>query len=430
MAKRTSFDTQAAVEETSLAERVAQSREAWRHTGRRLRTITPATVARLLLVAGTTAVLLWLAIYAWQSLVPFAVGALLAYAVLPIVNSLDRVMPRRLAALLVMVATLSLLAVALTTIVPLLTRQVLRLVAILPPIATIRESLDQLNPVLNTLPEVLREPVRLTLDETLVSLRTAITTAVNTLPTVLTDTLLNLFSIVGAVFGLLVLPIWLLAVLTDQREAAKQFKRALPGSIGPDLWAVLRIIDRAFRAFFQGQGTQGLAAGALTFLTVLAFNQVEFLPQVEFPLVIALFVGLMELIPEIGPLVAVLVLGVSGALTSPQNGLIAVIAYLLIHWLAGIYMHSRTRRRVKELHPAVLVIGAVALSQLGWIWVLLSVPILTSARDLFRYAYGRLSEPPRPAGVIPDEKAPAATPAAPERSQTTARRAPVAYRHR
>ena len=416
-------------DEVVANERVAQSREAWRRVGWRVRSITPSMMARFVLIAGTAAALLWLVVTAWPELVPFAAGALLAYAVLPLVNSLDRVLPRRLAALIVMLVTLSLLAAALALIVPVLARQVLRLVAVLPPAEAISQSIDQLDPALNTLPEMLREPVRFTLDETLVSLRQAITTGVNRLPTALSGALLRLLSIVGAVFGLLVLPVWLLAVLTDQREAAKAFKRILPSSIGPDLWAVLRIIDRAFRAFFQGQGTQGLAAGLLSYLAMLAFNQVSWLPQVEFPLVIALFVGLMELIPEIGPLVAVLVLGASAALASPQDGLVAVLAYLLIHWLAAKYMQSRTRRHVKALHPAVLIIGAVALSQLGWVWVLLSVPILTSARDLFRYAYGRLGAPPQPAGVIPDEQATAAV-AAQQRKQRSKQRVPVTYRHR
>jgi hypothetical protein len=35
------------------------------------------------------------------------------------------------------------------------------------------------------------------------------------------------------------------------------------------------------------------------------------------------------------------------------------------------------------------------------------VPILTAVRDLFRYAYGRLSNPPRQAGLLPDEALPA-----------------------
>jgi hypothetical protein len=42
------------------------------------------------------------------------------------------------------------------------------------------------------------------------------------------------------------------------------------------------------------------------------------------------------------------------------------------------------------------------------VWLFLAAPIVSIVRDLFRYAYGRLSDPPRPAGLLPDEPLPAA----------------------
>ena len=58
------------------------------------------------------------------------------------------------------------------------------------------------------------------------------------------------------------------------------------------------------------------------------------------------------------------------------------------------------------VHPIVLIPGIVALSQLGLVWLLLSAPILSFVSDLIRYAHGRLSEPARPAGVLPGEPLP------------------------
>jgi hypothetical protein len=103
--------------------------------------------------------------------------------------------------------------------------------------------------------------------------------------------------------------------------------------------------------------------------------------------------------------VATVVLGVSGWLNSPLIGLIAIGLYLLIHRLAVTFVGSRSRRRVEELHPAVLIVGAVALSELGLLWVLLSVPLLVTARDLLIYTHSRLADPARPAGLLPGEEA-------------------------
>jgi hypothetical protein len=56
------------------------------------------------------------------------------------------------------------------------------------------------------------------------------------------------------------------------------------------------------------------------------------------------------------------------------------------------------------MHPAIFVIVLVLLSQFGFLWVLIAAPFSIVVRDLFRYVYGRLSDPPTPAGVAPGER--------------------------
>ena len=52
-----------------------------------------------------------------------------------------------------------------------------------------------------------------------------------------------------------------------------------------------------------------------------------------------------------------------------------------------------------------MVILVIA-SQFGLIWLFLGAPLAQVVYDLYRYTYGRLSDPPRPAGVLPDEAVP------------------------
>lgn len=404
-----------------LLERAQQAGAAWRRLLLHLRARTPRALGRLLLVGGGIGLLLWLLATAWEALVPFLVGALLAYAVLPFVNGLDRLMPRRLAALLAMLTVFSILGLFIVSLVPALARQFLRLMDILPAVEDIRAWLDQVDVSLETLPETVREPVRDTLREVAVTLRVGIDDFYRTLPQLMIDATLRVVNVIGAVLGLLLLPVWLLTVLTDQRQGIQALNRILPPSVQGDFWAVLGILDRSFRSFFQQQVKQGILVGLGAFVTTVALVQLELL-QVEFPLVTAMFVGMMELVPEIGPTVAVVTLAVSGFSISPLYAVVGPGIYLLLHGIVGTFMAGRTARRVREIHPAIMVIVAIAFSQLGLAWVLLSVPIATSLRDLFRYAYGRLDEPPRPAGLLPDQDL--LSPAPP----VAARRVPLVYR--
>jgi hypothetical protein len=68
---------------------------------------------------------------------------------------------------------------------------------------------------------------------------------------------------------------------------------------------------------------------------------------------------------------------------------------------------------------------AIMLSQVGFVYALLSVPIIVLSRDIFRYAYGRLSDPPRPAGLLPDDPRPIASP---EQQVLITTRKPLVYR--
>jgi hypothetical protein len=97
------------VTERRLEENAAAGEGAWRRVGLRLRSVTPARLARFGLATGAIAIVGQLLFSAWTSLVPLGVGLILAYLVLPIVDLLDRVLPRWLAALIVTLGEIALI---------------------------------------------------------------------------------------------------------------------------------------------------------------------------------------------------------------------------------------------------------------------------------------------------------------------------------
>ena len=73
-------------------------------------------------------------------------GGIVAYTVLPVVNRLDRVMPRGLAALLTMAGVVGVVALILWAIVPPLAQEIDRLVQALPDFDQADEILDDVEP--------------------------------------------------------------------------------------------------------------------------------------------------------------------------------------------------------------------------------------------------------------------------------------------
>src|SRR4029079_4604968 len=84
---------------------------------------------------------------------PFAVGGLIAYALLPVVDSLDRYLPRFLVAVVSVLAVVALLGGIVVLVVPPLIAAFVQLAATLPAPADLEAALDRLQAQLGHLPE-------------------------------------------------------------------------------------------------------------------------------------------------------------------------------------------------------------------------------------------------------------------------------------
>src|SRR6266550_7712412 len=75
------------------------ARQAWQRLWLRMQSITPSGLVRFLLMVIALAGLIWLIASTFQSLAAFVIGIMLAYITLPVVNWLNRFLPRGLAVL-------------------------------------------------------------------------------------------------------------------------------------------------------------------------------------------------------------------------------------------------------------------------------------------------------------------------------------------
>lgn len=382
----------------------AQSRAArqWRKLAAQVRSTTPGGIARFAMVVGATVGLVALFRATWPATLPFVIGAAFAYILLPLVNAFDRVMPRVLAATL---WTLLLAGLLVGLVVLVMRPLVIETVGVyrgVPSPEALNAFVDRINERIATWPAPVQTFVHEQLQTGLLNLRAEFQQAVGGFDQLAVLVVRGVINTIGIVLGILVLPIWLLLVMKDQRRAGTAINRALPDWMEGDFWAVVRIVDRALGAYLRGLAGLGLLIGLLLFGGFLLMEQAGY-QVTRYPLALAALAGLLELIPTFGPIGVAVVILLTGLRTTPEVALVALALYLGVRWLAGRLVTGRIQDRVINLHPALLAIFLVALAQLGLGWALLAAPVAAVVRDLFRYTYGRLSDPPRPAGVLPDE---------------------------
>ncbi len=378
-----------------------RGRRAWQRLGLRLRSVTPSMLARFVLVAGALVLIGRIIWMAWDVLLPFQVGAVLAYLLLPLVNRLDRRMPRPLAILLVFGVGLVVFVLALGYLLPILVEQIRTVLGIVPSPAQIARLLDRISEVLETLPPEAQTFVRNGIARVVTSVRDNLFAYAQGLLTVLVNSALGLINTLGFVLGFLVVPFWLFYVLKDEHRGRQAFERLLPPWMRDDVVAVLRIIDRVFSNYVRGQVILGLMVGGSAFLGLNALSLLG-VEGIHSTLLLGIFAAITELIPTIGPIIGAVPAVIMGLFTSWEATIAIVLLYVLIQQIENAVLVPRVTGKTLDIHPAILMIVLVALSQFGILWAILAAPLSALARDLFRYVYGRFADPPRPAGELRD----------------------------
>ncbi|NTV64576.1 MAG: AI-2E family transporter, partial [Oscillochloris sp.] len=124
--------------------------------------------------------------------------------------------------------------------------------------------------------------------------------------------------------------------------------------------------------------------------------------NVNYILLLAVIAGFTELIPVIGPILGAVPAVILGFIDSPTTGVAVLILYILIQQLENNFLVPRIVGDSVGLHPSILMVLLVVCSQVfGLAGAILSAPMGAISRDVFSYLYGRLSEPPLPAGLLP-----------------------------
>jgi len=383
----------------SRAARTAYSARRWAELRDGLASTTPQAIGRAILTLAVVGGSLWVALETWPTLLPFLVGGLIAYLLLPVVDALDGVMPRGVAAALSVLGVLAAIVGVVVIVGPPLVRAFADLALDLPTAADIDAALERARAQFTALPNGSADaiiPVVATVAATARDIMATLPERTDALTQQIFRLLLNTL---GAVLGLIVLPTWMLSVMSQQRRGRMAVDRELAPWLRRDVWAIVAIVDRAVGSYLRGYVLAAGLVGVLTYFGLQATMRLGG-PTFNEPLALATLAGATQVVPVIGPLAgalpALLVLPVA-----PDRAAAYFLIYVAARIIGTTAIGARLRDRYEGVPPVILVPGVVVLGQFGLLWLLLSAPILTVAADIVRYLHGRLSEPPLPAGVLP-----------------------------
>jgi len=404
-AKATEGSSERQQDRLIVSQRKAQ--QAWQRLWMRIRGITPSGLVRFLLVLLALAGLLWLITSAFQSLATFVIGIMLAYITLPVVDWLDHFLPRWLAVLLVILGEIALVGVFFALLIPALVQEIQHFLQSLPNAQQAQAYFNQLAQQARSLPEPVRVFLRGAAQQTTTNWQHNLTQYIQGLISLAVRSIFSLLTAFSFLLGLLVIPTWIFAILNDHRLGVQAIDRLLPEWLRPDFWAVARIMDRTFRVYFRELVVMAVAVGLVTYVGLVLLERLG-VQGIPFPVLLAMLAGFTDFIPSpVGVLLGTIPAVLFGLLKgSWQTGLAILVLYVVIHFLRNRLLSPLFTGGSVKIHSAILLVILVIASQFGLVWLFLGAPLAQITYDLYRYVYGRVSDPPRPAGILPGEPVP------------------------
>ncbi len=364
----------------------ASAPNAARGTGRR---IGPPSPRVALVIAG--AIILFAVLYLGRSaLGPFVVGLVLAYLLdLPVERMARFGLPRWLSVLLVYVVVIVVVAQALLIVLRPLGTELATFIREFPSFtAQVADMYAHLD-----LPPALREAI----DSWLAGLGEGVG-GLN--PAVLLPVFTGLAGIIGSIVGYIIIPVWIFYLIKDRPALAGAAERSMPAEWRADARAVSGIALRVFGQWLRGQVFLGVTVGVATFVGLMLLSVTIDPVFGRFALLLSITAGVLELLPIIGPIIAAIPAVLLALTAGVDAAVAALVLYIVIQQVENNLLVPKIQGDAVELHPsavmfALVVGGAIA----GLLGAILALPIAAAARDVFRYVFHRVDEPP----ASPDE---------------------------
>lgn len=208
----------------------------------------------------------------------------------------------------------------------------------------------------------------------------------------------SVFSIAGSTVSLVLNALFFLTILATLlaggRTITDKIVDTVPDGYESDSERLLTDLGNVWNSYVRGNFTLGVVMGFAMWLIAIVLG----LPN---PLFLAFVAFAMEFIPNLGPVIAMVIAGTmalaGGSSTFPEMGHVAVTGIMVVAWfvmqqLEAIVLVPRIVGDSLKLHPAIVIFSVIWGGSFGGIiGVVIAPPLVASVRIIMHYIYGRLT---------------------------------------
>jgi predicted PurR-regulated permease PerM len=316
---------------------------------------------------------------AWEVILIFGIAVALSFLLLPIVNWLDNHgWPRTLAAALVVAVNLVIVVVILLGIAAIIVNQGIPFLESLPGLVTQLQA----DVAASTLPDWLKS----TLDSILTSLTNAF--AGVDVGSLIFGFIFTTVGIVISLLSLLFVPFFMLYFMRDQPQIAAGFYRSLPDQWRVHVTTAIGYFKDDFVKYFKAEVIVGSIVAVIVTIGCLVIGFIVGGPVGEFAFLLGLIAGIFELLPTIGPILALIPAVILALTTSPTAVVLVLVFYFVVFNIEGQILVPTIEGEVISFRAAtVLFLIMVGFALGGLIGAILALPVGAIVRDLYTYFF-------------------------------------------
>ncbi len=303
----------------------------------------------------------------YKIILPFFLSLLLAYLFNPIVSKLTQFRLPRWATIIVLylfiVCTVS--AIVYFTY-PIFIDQAKRLIDQLPLLITgYRDWINHFDDVIGVLPDAIHQE----LDATFNQFEKLSADWIE-------KRIIGFTSLHQYLISLAVVPVLLYYFLLEPSKIRAKLFALIPKKYQKRSKQLLKKIDKDLGYYIRGQLLICLFVALTTYIVYLII-------KLEFSLLLALFMGIMNIIPYFGPIIGALPAVLLVITTSPSTLLYLLIGIIVVQLVESNLLSPLILGRSVHIHPVIVILVLLIGSELaGIIGMILSVPIFVIIRSV------------------------------------------------
>lgn len=324
---------------------------------------------------GLAAVLLWGASYIVTALLIFIVASLIAYAIVPVVDLFQRVMPRALAIVAVYVIVLGLLGLILYFIIKTMVTQ---LSTLAQSIAVLLQSPKhgQDSPLVRILHEIgISDGQIQNVGQQLSAQLTGFAGAVAS------GILPILGGVASSLVNMLLTVVISIYLLVDGSRAIKWLRNRTPISQRGHINSIMTVLQHVVGGYIRGQFTLCVVVGTIVGIGMAILGLSSY----------AILLGVLSFVTEFIPVLGTIVCGVVAVLLALTQGwltAVLVLAYfILVHIFEGYILAPRLIGKAVGLHPVVSLMALTIGGELFGAWGAIFASPLAGLLQAFAVAF-------------------------------------------